>query len=116
MRGGIHKGAMSALAAGHLGTDFAGGALPALLPFLKQHGVRLVGIDTPSVDPFDAADLPAHRACGEHGIIILEGLVLRDVPAGLYELIALPLRLVGFEASPVRAVLRRLTPHPDPVE
>lgn len=81
---------------------------PALIAFLKGHGVKLVGIDTPSVDVFAAKDLPTHHACLEHDIVILEGLVLRDVPAGLYELIALPLKLVGFDGSPVRAVLRTL--------
>jgi arylformamidase len=39
---------------------------------------------------------------------ILEGLVLNNVPEGVYELIALPLKLVGFDASPVRAILRSL--------
>jgi arylformamidase len=85
--------------------DFAA-LSPSLVAFLKQHGVKLIGIDTPSVDVFAAKDLPAHHACLEHGIVILEGLVLRDVPAGNYELIALPLKLVGFDGSPVRAVLR----------
>jgi arylformamidase len=43
-----------------------------------------------------------------HSIVILEGLVLRDVAAGIYELIALPLKLAGFDGSPVRAILRTL--------
>ncbi len=90
--------------------DFAS-LTPELIHFLAGQGVRLVGIDTPSVDPFAAPDLPAHRACLEHRVAILEGLVLADVPAGIYELIALPLRLVGFDASPVRAILR---PLPEP--
>jgi len=77
-----------------------------LVHWLHGQGVRLVGIDTPSVDLFPAADLPAHRACAACGIAILEGLVLRAVPAGTYELIALPLKLEGFDGSPVRAVLR----------
>lgn len=81
---------------------------PDLVRWLHGHGVRLIGIDTPSVDLFDSKDLPAHRACRECDLAILEGLVLRDVPAGRYELIALPLKLVGFDASPVRAVLRPL--------
>ncbi|GIW80037.1 MAG: hypothetical protein KatS3mg105_1844 [Gemmatales bacterium] len=68
--------------------------------------MRLIGIDTPSVDLFDSKDLPAHRACLQHGIAILEGLVLTGVPEGEYELIALPLKLAGFDASPVRAILR----------
>jgi arylformamidase len=86
-------------------TDFA--ALSAeLIDTLAAGGVRLVGIDTPSVDVFDSKDLPAHHACLHHGMAILEGLTLREVPAGCYELIALPLPLAGFDASPVRAVLR----------
>lgn len=90
---------------GSFNPDFA--ALSAeLVVWLHARGVRLVGVDTPSVDPCESKDLPAHHACLRHGIAILEGLVLREVPAGEYELIALPLRLVGFDASPVRAVLR----------
>jgi len=87
--------------------DFAA-LSPELVEHLHRHGVRLVGIDTPSVDRFDSKDLPTHRACLRCDVAILEGLLLRDVPAGMYELIALPLRLVGFDASPVRAVLRGL--------
>jgi arylformamidase len=88
-------------------TDFAA-LSPELVEHLHRQGVRLVGIDTPSVDLFDSKDLPAHRAFLRLDVAILEGLVLRDVPEGVYELIALPLRLVGFDASPVRAVLRTL--------
>jgi arylformamidase len=79
---------------------------PELVGWLGDQGVRLVGIDTPSVDLFDARDLPAHRMFLERDMAILEGLELSAVPEGLYELIALPLKLVGFDASPVRAVLR----------
>ena len=75
---------------------------------LPPVGVILIGIDTPSVDPFSSKDLPAHKMFLKHDMGILEGLVLKDVPAGLYELIALPLKLVGFDASPVRAILRSL--------
>ncbi len=73
-------------------------------------GVLLVGLDTPSVDPFGSRDLEAHRRLFAGGVAILEGLVLDAVPAGLYELIALPLRLEGADASPVRAILRSLPP------
>jgi arylformamidase len=83
---------------------------PSLVDWLAAQGVRLVGVDTPSVDLFDDSRLDAHQRCLAHDIAILEHLVLRDVPAGEYELIALPLRLVGFDASPVRAVLRTLAP------
>jgi arylformamidase len=85
--------------------DFAGLSV-ALLDALQAAGVRLVGVDTPSVDRFADADLPAHRRCGELGLLVLEGLTLASVPAGVYELIALPLKLVGLDGSPVRAVLR----------
>jgi arylformamidase len=79
---------------------------PELVDWLHGQGVVLIGIDTPSVDLFASKDLPAHRRCLAHDLAILEGLVLDQVPEGRYELIALPLRLEGFDASPVRAVLR----------
>ena len=79
-----------------------------LVERLHEEGVILIGIDGPSVDLFDSKDLPAHQAFLRNDMAILEGLVLRDVPAGEYELIALPLKLAGFDASPVRAVLREL--------
>ena len=82
---------------------------PSLIDLLHARGVRLVGIDTPSVDPFCSKDMPAHRRFLANGMAILEGLALADVPEGAYELIALPLRLVGFDASPVRAILRPLS-------
>lgn len=78
-----------------------------LVEALASRGVITIGIDTPSVDPQESKDLPAHRAILGYGIAILEGLVLRDVEPGVYELIALPLRLAGADASPVRAILRR---------
>jgi arylformamidase len=79
-----------------------------LVEHLHEQGVISVGVDAPSVDRFDSKDLPVHRAFLKHDMAILEGLMLHDVPDGVYELIALPLRLVGFDASPVRAVLRSL--------
>ena len=81
---------------------------PSLIEHLHESGVRLVGVDTPSIDPFHSKDLPAHQAILRHDLAVLEGLDLAAVPDGLYELIALPLRLVGFDASPVRAILRSL--------
>lgn len=86
-------------------TDFAS-LEPALIDSLCERGVKLVGVDTPSVDDASSKDLPAHQAFLRNDMYILEGLVLAGVPAGRYELIALPLKLVGFDASPVRAVLR----------
>jgi arylformamidase len=75
---------------------------------LAAHGVRLVGIDTASVDPADSKSLDAHQVLRRRGLRVLENLVLDDVPEGDYELIALPLKLVTADASPVRAVLRSL--------
>lgn len=83
-----------------------------LIDALAARGVCTIGIDTPSVDLIDSKDLPAHKAIAKYDMAILEGLDLSRVPlgesGGVYELIALPLRLVGFDASPVRAVLRPL--------
>jgi arylformamidase len=87
--------------------DFVGLA-PETIEVLSAVGVRLIGIDTPSVDLFESKDLPAHQACLRNDMAILEGLVLAGVSAGVYELIALPLKLQGFDASPVRAVLRTI--------
>lgn len=81
---------------------------PDTIARLAAHGVQLIGIDTPSLDPQQSKTMDAHRAVRRHRLAILEGLVLDDVPAGDYELIALPLRFAGLDASPVRAVLRSL--------
>lgn len=81
---------------------------PELVAALADTGVVLVGLDSPSVDPETSKDLPAHNAIRARGLSILEGVVLDDVPPGDYELIALPLPLVGLDAAPVRAVLREL--------
>lgn len=77
--------------------------------WLKDHGVILIGVDVPSVDQIDSKDLLIHHEIGRCGICILENLDLRQVPAGQYELIALPLRLVGADGAPVRAVLRSIS-------
>ena len=83
--------------------------LPLHLPhWLGDHGVRLLGLDAPSVDHPSSADLPIHHALDEAGIVILENLDLDAAPPGLYELIALPLRIQGGDGSPIRAVLRTL--------
>jgi arylformamidase len=79
---------------------------PETVDLLHDRGTRLVGIDTPSVDLYSAKQLVAHARFLTHDMAILEGLVLAHVPEGEYELIALPLKLDGFDASPVRAVLR----------
>ncbi len=76
---------------------------------LAARGVVLVGIDTASIDPADSKALPSHQAVRRLGLRVLENLVLDEVPAGDYELIALPLKLMHADASPVRAVLRSLS-------
>jgi arylformamidase len=81
---------------------------PEAVERLAQTGTRLIGVDVPSVDPETSKELPSHMACRRHDIRIIENLVLADVMPGDYELIALPLRLKGLDAAPVRAVLRRL--------
>jgi arylformamidase len=85
---------------------------PATIDLLDIRGVRLAGIDTPSVDLFADKQLIAHARFLAHDMAILEGLVLGGVPEGIYELIALPLKLAGFDASPVRALLRTIEPEP----
>lgn len=79
---------------------------PALLKDLGKMGIKLVGIDTPSVDAFDSTTLPSHHMLLEMEMRNLEGLDLSEVEEGDYELIALPLRLMGVDSSPVRAILR----------
>lgn len=72
---------------------------------LAERGVPLVGTDAPSLDAIESRALPAHRACVEAGVQILENLMLSHVEPGRYELRALPIRLVGADAAPARAVL-----------
>lgn len=76
--------------------------------FLAERGALLLGVDLPSVDAISSMDLPIHHALAAGHVAILESLDLRNVPAGRYELIALPLRLAGADGAPVRAVLRGL--------
>jgi len=81
---------------------------PDAASYLADRGVRLVGVDVPSVDPLDSKELPTHHALHENSIHILEGLVLDEVEPGDYELISLPLPLQDADGSPVRAILRTL--------
>lgn len=78
---------------------------PELVEALHAQGVVLVGLDTPSVDPFASKALESHHALLRTGMRNLEGLLLEGVPEGCYTLIALPLRIAGADASPVRAIL-----------
>ena len=73
--------------------------------FLADLGVQLVGVDYLSVEQFHSGHHRTHRTLLERGIIIVEGLMLADVPAGDYELRCLPLRLEGLDGAPARAVL-----------
>lgn len=85
---------------------------PELADFLGSLGIVLYGADTPSMDASDSKTLPGHHALQRNGILILEGLDLTDVPDGLYELVAFPLKVLGGDGSPVRAVLRAFEERP----
>jgi arylformamidase len=98
------------------GKTIAGGQFPNEWPTLSEacvrslmgRGMRLLGVDAPSVDPRDSKTLPVHHMLFSGNAYILENLDLRRVPVGSYELIALPLKLMALDAAPVRAVLRDL--------
>lgn len=81
---------------------------PEVVARLRDNGTVLIGTDTPSLDPQTSKTMDAHHEVLAGDMRILEGLVLDDVPAGAYELIALPLAIEGADASPVRAILREL--------
>lgn len=81
---------------------------PELANFLKEQGILLYGSDSPSMDAVDSKELPGHHALRSNGIAILEGLDLSAVADGVYELVALPLKIAGGDGSPVRAALRPL--------
>ena len=76
-------------------------------PLLKERGVRLIGVDAPSVDPEPSKTLDAHHSLHKNGVFILENIVLDSIEPGDYELIALPLPIKGGDGSPVRAVVRK---------
>ncbi|MBU9598007.1 arylformamidase [Burkholderia multivorans] len=92
---------------GHWDSSFCAVASDTI-DLLASHRVRLIAIDTPSLDPQDSKTMDAHLRVRAHRMAILEGVVLDGVPTGDYELIALPLKLTTLDASPVRAVLRAL--------
>ena len=75
--------------------------------FLAQKELILIGIDSPSIDAFDSNTHHAHKTLLSRGIAVLEGLRLTGVEAGDYELVCLPLKFLGADGSPVRAILRR---------
>jgi arylformamidase len=98
------------------GCTIADGVFPTAWPWLDVsaveallgHGLRLVGVDAPSVDGRDSTSLDVHRALFRGGAAILENLDLRRAAPGTYHLTAFPLRVAGLDAAPVRAVLRTL--------
>lgn len=87
--------------------DFLALTLPAAR-WLVERGVRLIGVDGPSIEPFHSEDHPVHRAVLEAGIAVVEGLDLRTIEPGAYELICAPLLWRGGDGSPCRALLRPL--------
>ncbi len=89
--------------------DFSAYA-PEAVEWLASLGVKLIGIDTASVDPAASKTLSSHQQLRRLGLRVLENLVLDDVAEGDYELIALPLKWIDADASPVRAILRELRP------
>jgi arylformamidase len=74
---------------------------------LVGHGIKVVGVDYLSVEVFKTPGAPAHRALLGAGTIVIEGLNLRDVDPGIYEMLCLPLKVVGSDGAPARVVLRR---------
>ena len=87
-------------------TDFCS-LSPELVRFLHRQKVILIGLDTPSIDPYSSKKLESHNAIADCDMAVLEGVVLQDASDGVYTLIALPLKIEGADASPVRAVLIR---------
>lgn len=79
-----------------------------VVDWLAKNGVRLIGIDTPSIDPADDKELESHMRVFNNDMAILEGIILDQVSEGKYQLIALPLKMKNLDASPVRAVLVEL--------
>jgi arylformamidase len=76
--------------------------------YLCERGVRVVGIDGPSIDTWDASAFPCHKRLLGAEVLILENLVLRHVAPGGYGLIAVPINVIGADGCPVRALLSRL--------
>jgi len=98
------------------GNTIAAGHFPERWPTLSEecarallgYGLRLLGVDCPSVDERESKELPVHRMIFSGNACLLENLDLRRVPAGDYELSAFPMKLMGMDAAPVRAVLREI--------
>ena len=83
------------------------GFAPEAIEFLASQGVRIIGTDAPSVDALEDQLLRAHHACRKQDVYIIENLWLKDVVAGMYDFIGLPLAIQGADASPIRAVIKK---------
>jgi arylformamidase len=79
-----------------------------LADWLAAEGVILLGVDMPSVDPYGSADIPCHHRLAQHDIRQVETMMLKGVSDGVYELVALPLKLADVCGGPVRAILREM--------
>ncbi|MFN2601319.1 MAG: cyclase family protein [Gemmatimonadaceae bacterium] len=98
------------------GSTIASGTFPESWPTLSEacarellgRGLRLIGVDAPSVDDRHSKSLPVHKMIFAGNACILENLDLRRIPPGRYELIAFPLKIMSLDAAPVRAILRDL--------
>ncbi|PYL56954.1 MAG: arylformamidase [Verrucomicrobia bacterium] len=75
--------------------------------WLQKNGVKLLGLDLPSVDEIDSKSLQNHHALARAGVAIVESLDLSDVGAGIYQFAALPLKIAGGDGAPMRAILWR---------
>lgn len=78
---------------------------PDAAEYLVSLGVRVIGVDYLSVEQFHSGHHLTHHALLDNSVIIIEGLQLRDIPEGEYELICLPLKIIGCDGAPARAVL-----------
>lgn len=74
--------------------------------YIASLGIKLYGIDVPSVDALDSKDLTIHHKLHQNDIMIIENVVLAETPGGFYDFIALPLKIKGGDGSPVRAVVK----------
>jgi arylformamidase len=83
------------------------GVLESGANHLVEHGIKVVGVDYLSVEKFHNPGAPAHHILLGAGTIVIEGLDLRGVEAGVYDMFCLPLRIVGSDGAPARVVLRR---------
>jgi arylformamidase len=74
---------------------------------LVASGIRVVGVDYLSIEQFKTPGAPAHRALLGAGAVVIEGLDLREVDPGIYDMLCLPLRIVGADGAPARVLLRQ---------